>query len=277
MKGATALTQVAETNPLTNMGSRLFTNGPTSVTERLAAIDMRLSRFANATNENGDPIACVSEEAKAWTLPADLPGGASFPIYLQCFEGFDGAQGSKFQIAFGIKDDVAYLIELQTAGSSSPGVATLARAKMDGTSTEAWITMQNFDNSQTKASTDYFFLGIKADDTSKAFEVTVSGSGQGLGLDCGSRVRSDGTNVYAKGIFTSHGGPTNEDCSGDVTAITDACVDAATSSEVTAANCAAFNTFTLPELTYQGLAAANGKAASDALINATISGVTTYQ
>lgn len=279
MQSGSALALTAETS-LQTMGSRLFTNGPTSIMERLAAVDLRMKEFATKTHEDGSPVTCAAETPREWTLPAALPGGATFPMYLQCSKAFDGPSADvKFNIGFGVKDDYAYLVEIQTSSgtATSPAVATVARAKLDGTATEAWITMQKFDNSQTKGANDYFFLGIKADDASKAFEVTVSGDGKGIGLDCGVRVKSDGTNVYGAGIFKSHGDSGTEDCTGNVTKSVTVCADAAALTAADAAKCAALTTFTLPAITYASMATANGKAASDAFIAATLSAYTVYQ
>lgn len=122
---------------------------------------------------------------------------------------------------------------------------------------------------------DYFFLAIKGDSSSKAFEVSVGGTGKGIGVDCGVRLKSDGTTLYAKGVFASFGDLGVEDCSGTGTSgaeTVELCVDAATLTEVDAATCADLQTFTLPEMTHGGLEAAGGKAASDAFIAAQITG-----
>lgn len=271
-------------SPLATLGSRLFTNGPTSIMERLAAIDLRLREFDSQQAEAEDVAPCTKEEAKLWAAPTALPGGAAFPIYLQCSKAFGGA-GSSFQLGFGIKDDYAYLIEIQTTegASSAPKVATLVRARLDGTATEAWITMQKFDNSQTVKADDYFFLAIKVDDATKSLEVAVGGSGQGIGVDCGVRVRSNGTHIFGSGIFASFGDRGVETCDGagdgsssQSTPKVELCVDATTLAAADAASCAALTTFTLPELTHFGLEATGGKAASDALIAGKIEGVTAF-
>lgn len=90
------------------------------------------------------------------------------------------------------------MIQIQAApvaaGSAAP--ATLVRAKMDGTKTDVWLTMQKFDNSQTRKDTDVMWLAILADAATKAFEASAGGSGQGFGVDCGVRVKSDGSKVW---------------------------------------------------------------------------------
>jgi hypothetical protein len=272
IKGAALLfTQQDDSSPLKTLASRFFSKGPTDILERLAQVDSRLSEMDTRSQETEK--ACLSTEATAWTLPAALPSSTSFPLYFQCVDKF-----GDIQIGFGVKDNNAYLAEIQkasTSGANSPQAATLVKANMDGSSTEAWITMQSFDNSASVSAEDYFFLAIKGDSATKGFEVSVGGKGQGIGVDCGVRVKSDGTSIYAKGIFASFGS-LGEDCTGAGTdnkaESVELCADAATLAAVDAAKCASLKTFTLPELTHIGLAAAGGLAASDAFVAADITG-----
>lgn len=261
---------------INTLTSRLFTTGPTSITGRLDGIDMRLKEFDTRAKESKK--ACLNDGAKEWPLPAALPGGVAFPVYLQCLDEFS-SQGSGFQIAFGQKDGYAYLVELQKrgeAGSTAPQVATLVRAKMDGTATDAWITMQGFDQSQSAAAENYFFFAVHADDATKGFEIAVGGNGRGIGVDCGVQLRSDGANLYANGIFASYGDSGNETCSGAVAPVSDLCLDATTlAAKDDATACASIKAFTLPQVTHLGLGD-TGKDASDKFIAATISGYTNF-
>ena len=260
-----------DSSPIAIMASRLFNGGPTDILEILGKVDGRLGEMD--MRSQGAEKVCLDNEATPWTLPAALPGGASFPMYFQCVDKF-----GDIQIGFGIKENFAYLAEIQkrpSAGGVTPEVATLVRSNMDGSATEAWITMQSFDNSQTVSADDYFFLAVKGDTSSKGFEVAVGGTGKGIGVDCGVRLKSDGTSIYAKGIFASYGG-LGEDCSGtgvgNIAESVELCADAVTLTEVDAAKCASLTSFSLPEMTHLGLQAAGGLAASEAFIGAEITG-----
>jgi hypothetical protein len=270
MQGAAVGLLDGAESPLQTLKSRFFALGPTSIFERLSKIDERLTELNARSEGMSDVPACLDAEPKLWDQPAELPSSEAFPIYLQCQEQLSG----QLKLAFGAKDDFAYLVEIQNHDGSGmgPKVATLVRAKKDGSATEAWITMQYFDSSRTTAATDFFFLGLKADDASRGFEFSVGGSGPGIGVDCGVRVRSDGAHVYGAGIFASHGDRGVEDCSGGGTGSSSSgspavelCVDATNLQNADGASCSSINSFTLPSLTYQGLSA-SGKATSDAFV-----------
>lgn len=276
-----ALRLVDSNSALAVLSSRLFSGGPTNILDRLGKIDERLAEMDTRSQE--EEKACLAAAATDWTQPAALPGGTSFPLAFQCLDSFETNGVSKMQIAFGVNNGFANMAEIQQRlgeASTAPQVASLVRAKMDGTSTEAWITMQGFDNSQSVTADDYFFLAIKGDSSTKAFEVSVGGTGKGIGVDCGVRVMSDGVSVYAKGVFASFHDLGTEDCTGSgasgTAAATDLCADATTLAAVDAANCANLKNFTLPEMTHSGLEAGGAKAASDAFIGATITGIQAF-
>ncbi len=263
-------------SPLKTLASRIFSPGPTDVLDRLGKVDESLASMDSRAQESEK--ACISDTPVDWAAPSSLPTGTAFPLAFQCQESIEANGVAKIQMAFGIKDDYANLVQIQTRlteSASAPAVATLVKAKMDGSSTEAWITMQKFDLSPTASNDDYFWLAIKGDSNSKSFEMAVGGTGKGIGVDCGVQVKSDGSYVFAKGIFSSYGTIGGETCSGSVGESVELCVDASTLVEVDSAKCEALSTFSLPAITHLGMAS-TGKAASDAFIGATISGYTEF-
>lgn len=288
LKSGSALMLQAGTPPsaLSTLGSRFFTKGPTSIMEILARIDQSMASLDQRAQEGSGRPSCLEEEAKAWSV--ELPGGLKGTYYVQCYEESTSTEfSSKRKAAFGVSGEYAYLVDLQDSTGQAPRAATLVKAKMDGTMTEAWITMQKFDLSQSVSSDDFFFLNVKADDTTKAFEFSVGGTGKGIGVDCGTQVKSNGALIYGTGIFASFGDLGGENCSGVVSASSTSnsktnaakvnlCVDASNLSSVTESQCDGMKNFTVPVLTHLDLKA-NGKALSSAIIDAPINGVSTFK
>ena len=288
LKSASALRLQAATTPsaLSTMGSRFFTVGPTSIMDILNRIDQSMASLDQRAQEGTGRPPCLDEAAKSWSV--QLPGGLTGTYYFQCYEERTSTEtNTKGKTAFGVSGDYAYLVDLQDSTGQAPRAATLVKAKMDGTMTEAWITMQKFDLSQTVSSEDFFFLNVKADDTTKDFEFSVGGTGKGIGVDCGTQVKSNGTLIYGTGIFASFGDRGVETCSGVVTpaskgssdtnvARANLCVEASKLTSVAESQCDSMKTFTVPALTHLDLKA-QGKALSSAIIDAPITGVSTFK
>lgn len=288
LKSSSALRLQTETTPsaLSTMGSRFFTKGPTSIMEILARIDQSMASLDQRAQEGTGRPPCLDEEAKSWTV--NLPGGLTGTYYFQCFEERSSPEtNTSGKTAFGVSGEYAYLVDLQDSTGQAPRTASLVKAKMDGTMTEAWITMQKFDNSQTVSNDDFFFLNVKADDTSKAFEFSVGGTGKGIGVDCGTQVKSNGTLIYGTGVFASFGDRGVETCTGVVTAPTtgksdtnvaraNLCVNASTLTSVADSQCDSMKSFSVPTLNHLDLKA-TGKALSSAIIDASITGVSTFK
>lgn len=288
LKSSTALwLQASTSSSLKTMGSRFFTNGPTSIMDILDKIDTSLSGLDQRSQSEGkERPECLESTPISWN--ANLPSG-TVTFYLQCSEESQSPETSTTRkMAFGIKDDYVYLVNMQESTGQAPRGGTLVKAKMDGSLTEAWMTLQKFDLSQTVSANDFFFLNVKADDTTKAFEFSVGGTGKGIGVDCGVRVRSNGSQIYATGIFASLGDRGIEDCSGvagtskqqgssDTNYNKETlCVDASSMGSIAESQCSGINSFTVPELTHLGLKA-NGKSLSDAIITSSISEIPVFQ
>ena len=289
IKSATSLwLQSSPTTSLGVLGSRFFQKGPTSIMDTLDRLDQGLASLDKRSQEDGDgKVPCLSEEAKSWT--AKLPNGQTGTYLLQCYEELESAENNtKQKMAFGISGDYAYMVQLQDSSGPAPRTGSLVKAKLDGTLTEAWITMQKFDLSQSVSPEDYFFLNVKADDASKSFEFSVGGTGKGIGVDCGVRVRSNGTLIYGTGIFSSFGDRGVENCSGGTSTssqnnssqstypLVNLCVDANSMGSVSESQCESIKSFTVPELTHLGLKT-TGKDLSSAIIDEQISGVSAFK
>ena len=163
-----------------DMKSRFFTEGPTSIFRLLALIDGGITEI-NARIASGE-AACLAEPPVAYTLS---PFGASIPFFAQCYttspNGF---------VQFGQMNGSTFFYSLAGAGPVAVQVTPIEAGA--GYTVHAWMSIA--DGKTTGGS--YGVMELLADSSTHSFELAVAGRGFGY---CGAQLKSDGQNVYAIG------------------------------------------------------------------------------
>jgi hypothetical protein len=248
---------------ITVIRDRFFTEGPTDFTYRLGMIDGRMKELKTRNNES--PRKCVKNAPTLWSPPS-LPGGRTFPMYFSCVE--DMGEGSGLSVYFGVKDSIAYLMEVQKppASSTSPTMAVLARAHTDSSYVDV---IQVIQQSSTNNASSWMF--VQANKTSQSLEFAVAAQTTGTGVGCGVKVHSmptgSGVTIYAHGEFADHGAPNA--CTGFPGTT---CVNGATLAGETCPSSGAVTTFSgivAGTLTYSSLVAENGGSMAAGIISGT--------
>lgn len=208
---------------------RFFGAGPTYIFRILSDIDSRIAGYNASTSK----AACLTQTPVAYTLSA---WGETINMYGQCYQLLGSSYtGDPGLVQWGVKDGVFYLYTAIGAGWTA-AIAT----PITGTSNykvEAWSSV-GASNATGMTSWDagsYGVIRIKADQSTKNFEMSVAGMGFGY---CGAQYKSDGTNIYGIGSV---------DMASSCAAPATICVKASDAS--TSATCTTDQqTFTIPAL-----------------------------
>ncbi len=162
-----------------DMKSRFFTEGPTSIFRLLALVDSAISEI-NARIASGD-APCLEATPVAYTLS---PFGASIPFFAQCY-----ATNPNGFVQFGQMNGSTFLYSLAGAGPVAVQVTPIGS---EGFAVHAWMSIA--DGKTTGGS--YGVIELLADSSTHSFELAVAGRGFGY---CGAQLKSDGANVYEVG------------------------------------------------------------------------------
>lgn len=196
---------------LTEMKSRVFSPGPTDFMFRLKMVDERLAGLSDAI------IPCENKATSTYTPPA-VATSFSFPMELACLQTIDAtSQGvSDFKVYFGKSAGYWYVAELQTnsdfetGDAEPPTMGVLSKISEDGTQMEVYqISVEKKGGSYYSSVTH-----IKANKTLGEFELstgssanqsqTISPGANFTGLGCGVKMKTDGTHIYAAGLFSQN-------------------------------------------------------------------------
>ncbi|MDX1811195.1 MAG: hypothetical protein R3240_04560, partial [Gammaproteobacteria bacterium] len=186
--------------------SRFFAEGPTAFLDRLSKVDERVKSLDNRSKDA--QASCLLETAQSKEMAASLPTAEIFPMYFQCSETLDaGSEADSLQINFGKNDETFYLSEVQV-NSDVESMGVFAKSDLAGNEVELWfITSQQagFQTTGVTATTltadEGMYLHVKANRTTKEFELSVGGNSRDTGVTCGVQMRSKGSYIYATGIF----------------------------------------------------------------------------
>ena len=169
---------------------RFFANGPTNVYAILENIDGRIDDINGRTGD------CTTQAPVAYTVNA---WGQTLTAYAQCVTDLQAPPGGPPGfLEFGTGPDGATWINVTLAGSTVLAQLTPIGDATGQYAVHTWLTVP----ANTTDCTDPFMRGsygaieLKADESTKAFEMVVAGTGFGY---CGAQLRSDGTNVYFTG------------------------------------------------------------------------------
>jgi hypothetical protein len=185
----------------TDLKSRFFTAGPTSIFKILGDVDARVEEINRASTSGA---ACLSQEAVPYTL---TPFGQTLTFYAQCFRTFASSPTETSFLQFGLKDGVAYLYvatgvehvaaRITPVGDSVPDAGPLSgKYQVDAyigvgyNNATSCGTMSGFD------SCSYGAIELHSDESRQGLELTVAGVGFGY---CGAQLKSDGVHVFAIG------------------------------------------------------------------------------
>jgi len=223
---------------------RIFQAGPLQPEERLGMVDQRMTELKNR-NEEENGRKCVREDPKVWKpseVAGGFPDGTVFPMYFSCIE----KMSEQLTVLFGLKDDYAYIAEIQNYGQNggdNPTMAVLAKSTKDGDQVEVWQI-----NLESSTSSTWGRLSAKKAD--KMLEMSVGSQGANVGVGCGFRMNSKDSKLWTVAEFNSEGGNGGSySCGTNSTSI---CVDASSSSfsELSDSDCSGLNSFNLGEITY---------------------------
>lgn len=206
---------------------RLFGPGPTDFTTRIGMIDGRFSELSQRAAEF--PRKCLTAAPQQW-LPGGgaLPGGLSFPMWLQCTE----ALSSSLTLMFGTgPDNVVYVAELQISSGVEPTMAVLARSPINGTQVE--VVQVILGSSTAGAIGDMSWLFIAANNATRDLQLSVASNSAGTGVGCGVRMHglpasSPSALFYVTGEIADPFAPNR--CSGNITSL---CIDGTSASLAT--------------------------------------------
>lgn len=205
--------------------------------ERLEKIDERMAEL-NARAEESEKV-CLNSAAETFAIGGTLPGSTAFPLYFQCQETLTGTSGTsgvnKQMLAFGIKTSNLYLME-HAYQSDGGAIVVMAKAAMSGKSTE----VMELRYSETDHRATYLhLLGSDA----KGFELSMAtgpNPGGSIALDCGVKVKSDGSFIKASVSSFS-----NDSCQ----TATEYCVKAGDLTVQDAGDCDGLGAYSLTEIT----------------------------
>ena len=194
---------------LTELKNRLFSPGPTDFMYRLKMVDERLASLADAITQ------CEGTATQSVTPPA-VATGFNFPMEFACKQTVDAtSQGvSDFKVYFGKSGGFWYIAELQTNSGFEASDAEPPTMGVLSKIAESGENMEVFQISVEKKTGTYYstVTHIKADKTLGVFELssassadstqTISPGANFSGLGCGVSMKTDGSYVYAEGIFS---------------------------------------------------------------------------
>jgi hypothetical protein len=162
-----------------DMKSRFFTEGPTSIFRLLALVDSGITEI-NGRIAGGD-APCLASPPVAYSLS---PFGSSIPFFAQC-----QATNANGFVQFGQMNGSTYLYSVAGAGPVAVQVTPIGDG---GYEVHAWMSIA--DGKTTGGS--YGVIELLADSSAHSFELAVAGRGFGY---CGAQLKSDGTSVYEIG------------------------------------------------------------------------------
>jgi hypothetical protein len=176
--------------------SRFFEMGPTSIYSILGAIDDRIRGIEMQTAAHRP--ACLDQEPVAFSI---TPFGQALTFYAQCYQQIGSSSpGDPGFVQFGQKDGVTYYYSAVGAGWTA---ATLTPTGDGGADqlVRAWssVGVLNAATCGDKTAFDdcsYGVIQLVADPSAHGFEMAVAGVGFGY---CGAQLRSDGVSVYQIG------------------------------------------------------------------------------
>jgi hypothetical protein len=196
---------------LVELKSRMFSPGPTDFMYRLKMVDDRLASLADAI------LACENKTVSTYTPPV-VATSFNFPMSLACVQTIDATSMgvSDFKVYFGKSAGYWYVAELQTnsafesSDAEPPTMGALSKISEDGSEMEVYqITVEKKGGNYYSSVTH-----IKANKTLGEFELstgssanysqTISPGANFTGLGCGVKMKTDGTHVYATGLFSQN-------------------------------------------------------------------------
>ena len=174
------------------------TGDAVSPIKRMRSIDERMASLERRALDG--PRACMENASTEWTLPAAIPSGESYPMYLQCQEMLNATA----YLAFGSNAGMFYLVE-QLGTSADEGNTVLAQVRSDGTQANSWTFGYQANPSGFSTGPTLSMMHVKAANDN-GVEVTTAGtSTASYELSCGVHIKSNDDYVYVSGQLSLGG------------------------------------------------------------------------
>ena len=248
---------ISAENDINEIRSRLFSpGGPTDFQACIKRLDDRIDELEART------ARVRTIDAKPWSVPVGDTGIPLKTMYFQYQSSYTGPNSSGV-LYYGNANGSWFLADIQiydrfelggeNGSTEIPTMAVLSRIDEDANSAEVYQLGIEKWNGEDHA----VILQILANRSTGVFEIATASTYDGTipantasmytGLGCGVRMKTDGTNIYATGMFS------NEPDCGDPAAY---CVRSDDFSEGTG-DCAGISTFSSMDITKESLNAAN--------------------
>ena len=170
---------------------RFFTgNGPTDIYRILTGIDGRIDDINQRTGD------CTTQASVAYTVEA---WGQTLTAYAQCSTNLSAPGGIQPGfMEFGTAPDGATWINVTLAGSTVLAQLTPIADTAEQFAVHTWLTIpvNTLDCTDPFSRGSYGAVELTADESTKAFEMVVAGTGFGY---CGAQLKSDATSVFFTG------------------------------------------------------------------------------
>ncbi|MFK7872195.1 MAG: hypothetical protein AB8C84_03345 [Oligoflexales bacterium] len=233
----------------------------------LNKIDERMAELDKRAQESEKK--CQEEAAQDFSY--SFPSGISRTAKFQCAEDLGGMPNGTgtSALAFGLDGGNFYLTETQSTGNvvySNYNTATNDIEVLIGSHKliEGGLDGDKSDGSATGGSVAHDGLSalslmqIKANSEKNSFEISLGANhSMGSGVSCGVRLRSDGTYIYAKGIFAEPDQSVIDTLCSNTEDYLDICLDAKTLDKVDSTNCSSITSFSVSEILPTGFTQAH--------------------
>lgn len=224
----------------------------------LHKVDSRMAELDTRATES--ERKCQNEAAKEFTR--SLPAGITRTAKFQCGEVLstsDDEDGAS-SLAFGIDGSDFYLME-----NKEKGWLTYAHANTSTNDYEVLIGSNKpiqgglvgdaSDGTATGGSEEHdgmfaiSLIHLKANSEANSFEIAIGANHSiGNGVGCGVQLRSDGSYIYAKGIFDEPDSTTIDTACDNTEDYLETCLDATTLETVESSKCSSINSFSVASI-----------------------------
>jgi hypothetical protein len=192
-------TDAAKNALMSEVKSRLFSDGPTNLLKLIKNVDSRMAEYDTRSSGSKSAPACLSSTpvdlSTVFTVPASS-GTTTIPLFGQCRETVAGS--TNLTLIFGKKDNDWYLVDGTTKGSSGTETCIVSMVKVSGTTDASRVvdgymvvTGGKSDNFEKSTTLMHFYADVAAG------TLEFSAGGSGIGFDQ-VHSRTDGDFLYVQ-------------------------------------------------------------------------------
>ena len=192
-------TDAAKNALMSEVKSRLFSDGPTNLLKLIKNVDSRMAEYDTRSSGSKSAPACLSSTpvdlSAVFSVPASS-GTSTIPLFGQCRETVAGS--TNLTLIFGKKDNDWYLLDGTTKGSSGTDACIASMVKVSGT-TDAERVVDGYmvvtggkaDKFEQSTTLMHFYADVAAG------TLEFSAAGSGIGFDQ-VHSRTDGDFLYVQ-------------------------------------------------------------------------------